>query len=591
MPGAIETAPTLAELAGRWQALAQQWGEWWMRLGTHSGFGGAASGEPRADAAPFAASAGAVDSATLATLERKYQQRWQALWSAAGVALAPDTAPPLAEVVTMPAHDPRFAAREWSELPYFALLKQAYFLFSDYLIELAQLASLPPVDKRRLVFATRQYIDAIAPSNFPATNPSVLKHALATDGASFVRGLANLVADARRGRISMSDQSAFAVGRNLAMTPGSVVFRNDLIEILQYTPTTPTVHARPLVIVPPCINKYYILDLQPENSFVRWTVGEGHTVFMISWRNVPPELGRLTWDDYIVDGVLTAIDVARDAGHSDTANVLGFCVGGTLAASALAVLAARGERCVSSVTLFTTMLDFADPGDIGVYVSRELLAAREPALMRGARIHGSELAGAFASLRPNDLVWSYVVNNYLMGETPRAFDLLHWNGDSANLPGPMYVYYLRNLYIENKLRQAGALTMAGAPLDLSRVTMPAYVYASRDDHIVPWRSAYKTTRLLGGKQTFVLGASGHIAGVINPPTKNRRNYWTNPHVDASDGEWIAAARSHPGSWWPHWGHWLSAHAGRRREAPHRAGSARYPPLEAAPGRYVLETTA
>jgi polyhydroxyalkanoate synthase len=275
---------------------------------------------------------------------------------------------------------------------------------------------------------------------------------------------------------------------------------------------------------------------------------------------------------------------------SKTVNALGFCVGGTLLACALGVLAARGERFVASATLLTTMLDFADPGDIGVYVSREMLAAREPALLAGQRVHGSELAGAFASLRANELVWNYVVNNYLKGETPPAFDLLYWNGDSANLAGPMYVYYLKNLYLDNKLRESGALTMAGARIDLARVTVPAYIVASRDDHIVPWRSAYRSTRLLGGEVTFVLGASGHIAGVVNPPGKNRRSYWTNPLVDVPADEWLAQAQMHPGSWWPHWGAWLARRGGGRRQAPAAAGSAECLPLYPAPGRYVLESS-
>ena len=319
------------------------------------------------------------------------------------------------------------------------------------------------------MFLTKQYVDALAPTNFIATNPDALKRALSTEGASLMRGVANLAEDARRGRITMSDEGAFAVGRNLAVTPGSVVFRNDLIELIQYAPTTARVHRRPLVIVPPCINKYYILDLQPENSLVRWAVGEGHTVFMISWRNIPPELGRLTWDDYLETGVLGAIATARQITGSKTVNALGFCVGGTLLACALAVLAARGDRSVASVTLLTTMLDFADPGDIGVYVSREMLAARKSALMAGKRMQGSELAGAFASLRANELVWNYVVSNYLKGETPPAFDLLYWNGDSANLPGPMCAYYLERMYLDNRLRESGALTMAGASIDLARV--------------------------------------------------------------------------------------------------------------------------
>ncbi len=347
---------------------------------------------------------------------------------------------------------------------------------------------------------------------------------------------------------------------------------------------------RPLVIVPPCINKYYILDLQPENSFVRWAVGEGHTVFMVSWRNIPLELGRLTWDDYLEQGVLTALRLASEISGSRSVNALGFCVGGTLLACALAVAAARGDRSVASLTLLTTMLDFADPGDIGVYISRDIVAAREPALMAGQRIRGAELGSAFASLRANELVWNYVVSNYLKGETPPAFDLLHWNGDSPDLPGPMFAYYLRSFYLDNQLRESDALTMAGERIDLAKVAMPSYLVASRDDHIVPWRSAYQSTHLLGGEKTFVLGASGHIAGIVNPPAKQRRNYWTNPRLPESADEWLEGAATQPGSWWSHWGAWLAGHAGTWRPAPraprrrqpcrHRAGTG---PLRAGSG--------
>jgi polyhydroxyalkanoate synthase len=400
--------------------------------------------------------------------------------------------------------------------------------------------------------------------------------------------LANLLADAERGRITMSDESAFEVGRNVAVTPGSVVLRNELIELIQYSPATPEVCERPLVIVPPCINKYYILDLRPENSFVRYAVEAGHTVFVISWRNIPRELGGLSWDDYLERGVLAGIAAAQEISNSRTVNALGFCVGGTLLACALAVLAARGEAPVESATLLTTMLDFSDPGDIGVYISPEYLAAREPALACGGRVHGSELTRAFASLRPNELVWSYVVGNYLEGRTPPAFDLLYWNGDSANLPGPMYAYYVRTMYLDNHLRERGALSMCGESIDLKRVAVPAYVYASREDHIVPWRSAYRTLSLLGGEATFVLGASGHIAGVVNPPDHGRRSYWTSDRRTADPDAWLAGAQSHPGSWWPHWLRWLAAHAGERHAAPKRAGSARHPPLAPAPGAYVRE---
>jgi polyhydroxyalkanoate synthase len=575
-----------AELAGQWQAMSRQWLQWWSRAD--------ASAKPAAPMpielgnaalAVLAPTNAWIDPAAAAELTERYNRRVEDLWERV---LAGDTAAAGA-VARLP--DRRFGAKEWREQPFFAWLRESYLLYADYVRELAALAQGDADAKKRLAFLAQQYADAIAPSNFLATNPEALRLAFESGGASIVQGLSNLIGDARRGRIAMTDESAFTVGGNLACSPGSVVFRNELIELIQYAPASAAIYKRPLVIVPPCINKYYILDLRPENSFVRHVVAAGHTVFIVSWRNIPPELGHLTWDDYLEQGVLRAIGVARDISGSKTVNALGFCVGGTLLACSLAVLAARREHVVTSATFLTTLLDFEDPGEIGVYVSREYLAAREPALLAGARVHGSELANAFASLRPNELVWNYVVSNYLKGRTPAPFDLLFWNGDSANLAGPMYAYYLRNMYLDNRLREPSALTMCGQAIDLAKVALPSYVYASRDDHIVPWRSGYRTTALVGGDPTFVLGASGHIAGVVNPPSSRRRNYWRNDLLTDNPDDWLARAQSHPGSWWPHWIEWLAEHAGARVPAPKREGNARHRPLGAAPGRYVLESVA
>ena len=578
------------ELARQWQELLQQWSRWWLP-------GAPRAGEARSERAPTTPwtappwplpAPPPFDPSTLAALNERFAPRFQALWAAAQQGLVGGTQP-MPEVATPAPNDRRFTSPAWRDQPYFAYLKQAYLLYAEYLTALAAAAALPPIERRRLQFVTRQYLDAIAPTNFPATNPDVLARAVETEGESLLHGFRNLLEDAGKGRITMSDESAFEVGRNLATTPGSVVYRNDLVEIIQYDPVTPTVHRRPLVMVPPCINKYYILDLTEQNSFVRHAVAQGHTTFMISWRNVPPELGGLTWDDYLEQGPLTAIRVAREITGSKTVNTLGFCVGGTILACALAVLAARGDTTVASATFLTTMLDFADPGDVGVYISPQALAAREPALCAGARLPGSELATAFASLRANELVWNYVVNNYLKGRTPPAFDLLYWNADSANLAGPMYAYYMREMYIGNRLREPGALTMLGQPIDLGRITVPTYVYASRDDHIVPWRSAYRTLNLLGGtEKQFVLGASGHIAGVVNPAAKNRRSHWIGKPYPADPEEWFSKAQEHQGSWWPLWSEWLGKHGGGSRKAPAKAGSAKYKPIEPAPGRYVKQ---
>ncbi len=561
----------------QWQQAQQAWLDWWQRsLGSAN-----LAASPGSAPAAMAPSAPAPE---VAAATARFREQWHALWQAALDLGA--TGGVLPEVVDPPTGDRRFNGEAWHSQPYFSLLRQSYLLYAEYLRELARAAQMPPTEKQRLVFATRQYLDAIAPTNFPATNPEVLQRAIATDGESVLQGLRNLADDTRRGRISMTDESAFEVGRNIAITPGSVVYRNELIELIQYAPTTPSVHKRPLVMIPPSINKFYILDLTPANSFVAHAVAQGHTVFMVSWRNIPPELGQLTWDDYIDQGVLTALRVAGDIAGSKTVNALGFCVGGAILAAALAVLAARRDHSVASATLLTTLVDYADPGEIGVYVSREFLAAREPQLMAGAVVNGGELAGAFASLRANELVWNYVVGNYLKGQTPPAFDLLYWNSDATNLPGPMYAYYLRNLYLDNKLRLPGALEMCGESIDLSRVHAPTYVYASREDHIVPWRSAYRTTGLVGGDVTFVLGASGHIAGVVNPPAAGKRNYWTNDLLTDDPEDWLARAKTIPGSWWPHWYAWLAPHGGAKHAAPRTAGSAQYPVLGAAPGEYV-----
>jgi polyhydroxyalkanoate synthase subunit PhaC len=567
------------QVLDQWQQVGQTWLRWWQSASPLPAVPGLAI--PSA-AMPVA------DPVDVSELNARYQPRFQALMRAAfDAGTAGATMPSLIEPVP---GDRRFNAAAWREQPYFSFIKQAYLLHAEYLVALVHLAPVPDGDRRRLEFATRQYLDAIAPTNFPATNPSVLEKAITSEGACFVQGLRNLAEDAQKGRITMSDERAFAVGRNLAVTPGLVIFRNELIELIQYDASTPTVYRRPLLIVPPCINKYYILDLTPANSFVRHAVAQGHTVFVISWRNIPSELGSITWDDYVEQGVLTAIRATQDISASKTINALGFCIGGTLLACALAVLAVRREQSVASVTFLTTMLDFTDPGEIGVYVSRDALASKTASLLAGQRVHGGELAGAFASLRANDLVWNYVVNNYLKGETPPAFDLLYWNGDSSNLPGPMYVYYLTNMYLDNRLREPGALTMAGAAIDLSRIHVPAYVYASREDHIVPWRTAYRTTALLGGDCEFVLGASGHIAGVVNPPHPQRRNYWCNELLTDDADDWFTRAHSVPGSWWPHWAQWLAAYGGARYPAPEVTGNETHPGLAPAPGEYVLASS-
>ena len=484
--------------------------------------------------------------------------------------------------------DKRFAAPAWSESPYFDYLRQAYLLNAEFLDRLAEAVPADAAARERLKFFTRQFVDALAPSNFVATNPEFIQTALKTQGASITAGIQNLIADLGKGRISMTDDAAFGVGRNLAVTPGQVIFENELIQLIQYAPATAEVHERPLLIVPPCINKFYILDLQPANSFVAHAVAQGITVFLVSWRNPQAELGHLGWDDYLELGALKALAVAREVSGADQLNALGFCVGGTILSSALSVARARGEEPAASLTLLTTLLDFSDGGEVTHYVDPASVAAREAAIGGGGLLRGAELAAAFSSLRANDLIWQYVVGNYLKGGKPQAFDLLYWNADSTNLPGPFAVWYLRHLYLENALREPGRLTMCGAAADLSRLDMPAYIYSSREDHIVPWKSAYRSRDILGGETTFVMGASGHIAGVINPPASGKRSHWRNDAPAATAEDWLAGATEHKGSWWPHWIEWLKRFAGPQRPAKGTLGSRRHRPIEAAPGRYVKE---
>jgi polyhydroxyalkanoate synthase len=485
--------------------------------------------------------------------------------------------------------DKRFAAQEWADSPYFDYLRQAYLINAGFLKKLADALPIDDVaTKNRLRFAIRQYVDALAPSNFAATNPEFIRKALETQGASITAGINNLIGDLHKGRVSMTDDTAFEVGRNLAVTPGQVVYENELFQLLQYAPATARVFERPLLMVPPCINKYYILDLQPENSFVRHAVEQGMTVFLVSWRNPQPDLGHLGWDDYIEKGALQAIAVARAICGSERINALGFCVGGTILTAALAVARARGEDPVESLTLLTTLLDFSDGGDIVNFVDKASVARREAEIGKGGLLRGAELAAAFSALRANDLIWQYVVGNYLKGGSPQAFDLLYWNADSTNLPGPFAAWYLRKLYLDNGLRVPGKLVMCGVAADLGRLDMPAYVYASREDHIVPWRTAYLSRGILGGETTFVMGASGHIAGVINPPAKGKRSHWRNDETAATAEEWLAGATEHKGSWWPHWMEWLKRFSGGECAAPKKLGNRKFKPIEPAPGRYVKE---
>ncbi|MET0383946.1 MAG: class I poly(R)-hydroxyalkanoic acid synthase [Burkholderiaceae bacterium] len=487
--------------------------------------------------------------------------------------------------------DRRFAAAEWAQNPASAYTAQMYLLNARTLMQMADSLQGDEKTRARVRFSVQQWVDATSPSNYLALNPEAQRKALASNGESIAAGMQQLWRDVQQGHLSQTDERVFEVGRNVATTAGAVVFENEHLQLIEYEPLTDKVHARPMLFVPPCINKYYILDLQPENSLIRHTVREGHRTFVISWRNPDDSMAAKTWDDYIEDAVIRAIGVVQEITGAPTINTLGFCVGGTLLATALGVLAARGRHPAESLTLLTTFLDFSNTGILDIFVDEASVQLREMTLGANAPagpklLKGGELASTFSFLRPNDLVWNYVVGNYLKGETPPPFDLLYWNSDATNLPGPMYCWYLRNTYLDNALRRPGALTVCGEALDLSAVAASAFIYGSREDHIVPWKGAYESTRILGGRKRFVLGASGHIAGVINPPKSKKRSYWTNDELPRTADAWLDGATERPGSWWTDWSKWLAGFGGGQVSAPRAPGGRGHRAIEPAPGRYV-----
>jgi polyhydroxyalkanoate synthase len=489
---------------------------------------------------------------------------------------------------TQPPRDRRFQDEAWQHSPYYDLIKHSYLMASKQLAEIVDQAHVDDKSKLQLRFYARQFIDAMSPANFPATNPEVIRTAIRTRSASLIAGMQNLIDDLHKGRITRVDESAFEVGRNLAVTPGSVVFENELIQLIQYTPQTAEVEKTPLVIVPPCINKYYLLDLGAGNSFVEYAVEKGFQTFLISWRSAVPDIQRLTWDDYLRLGPLKAIDVVRDIAKVDQVHALGFCVGGTILSCAAGVLAARGEGKVATITLLTTMIDFEDTGEIGLLIDQNSVALREATIGSGGIMPGKELAFTFGTLRANDLIWRYVVDSYLKGVTGEAFDLLYWDSDSVSLPGPMYCWYTRNTYLENKIKEAGATTQCGERIDLSKVKVPIYILASREDHIVPWQSAFRSKDIIGKEPRFVLAASGHVAGVINPPARKKRSHWLNDDLDGEATDWLGGAEEKPGSWWPDWDRWMKRHSSGTVAAPSHPGNGDYQVIEPAPGRYVRQ---
>lgn len=519
----------------------------------------------------------------LAAIQAEFNESWQQLLNDAqgGTLAAPK--------------DRRFSSVAWQHNPASLMAAHAYLIGARTLEQMVDAAELNHFARKRLRFSVMQWIEAASPSNFFAVNPDAHQALIESGGQSFLQGMANLLQDIDQGHITQTDDTVFELGKNIATTPGDVIYENRLMQLIRYQAQTKQIYERPLLLVPPCINKFYILDLQAENSFVQHAVEQGFSVFLISWRNPlttdTDGIEQATWADYLDEGVLQAIEVVREVSGASQINALGFCVGGTMLATALALAHARGEDPVNALTLLTTFLDFSETGILDVFVDEMHAQSRDRQFATGGLMTARELGTTFSFLRPSELVWNYVSANYMQGKTPRAFDLLAWNADGTNLPGPFFSWYFRNTYLENNLKTPGKIHIDGLPIDLGVLSMPTYLYASRDDHIVPWASAYASTELLPGVTRFVLGESGHIAGVINPPSKNRRGYWTYDE-DLGDqtatqcaATWLDGAARHAGSWWPDWSEWLSQYSGKLVQA-RKPSKGRHKSIEPAPGRYV-----
>jgi polyhydroxyalkanoate synthase len=497
-----------------------------------------------------------------------------------------ETAPVIAE----DDKDRRFKDEAWREHEVFDFIRQSYLLSARYFRSVVEgTEGLEPKTAQKVDFYTRQFVDAMSPTNFLMTNPEVLRRTAESGGENLLRGLSNLLSDLERGRgklrIRMTDDTKFKVGENIAVTPGKVVFQNDLMQLLQYSPTTDKVLKRPLLIIPPWINKFYILDLRPKNSFIRWAVEQGHTVFVISWVNPDEALGEKGFDDYMLEGPYAALDAIEQATGEKGANVIGYCLGGTLLASTLAHMAAKKDTRVKSATFFTTMVDFEEAGELGVFIDEEQLAALEDKMQKVGFLEGREMATTFNMLRANDLIWSFVVNNYLMGQEPFPFDLLYWNDDSTRMPAKMHSFYLRRMYQQNDLVKPGGVELLGVKLDLRKIKLPTYILSTREDHIAPWKSTYRATQLYKGPTRFVLAASGHIAGVANPPDAGKYSHWVQDDLPPDPDDWFKGATELAGSWWPDWHRWVSG-LDRTQVSARQPGDGALAPIEDAPGSYV-----
>nr|UXE45549.1 poly(3-hydroxyalkanoate) polymerase subunit PhaC [uncultured bacterium] len=525
--------------------------------------------------------------ARLVAAQLGFWQDYMTLWqNTARRIMGAETEP----VIDAPATDRRFKDDAWRENEVFDFIKQSYLLSARYVQDVVKhVDGLDPKTAQKVDFYARQFVDAMSPSNFLLTNPEVLRKTAETGGENLLKGLNNLLADLEQGKgklhIKMTDMEAFKVGENIGVSPGKVIFQNELIQLIQYAPSTETVLKRPLLIGPPWINKFYILDLRPRNSFVRWAVAQGHTVFMISWVNPDERLAEKDFEDYLSEGYLAALDAIEQATGEREVNAIGYCLGGTLLASTLAYMATKRDNRIRSATFFVTMMDFAEAGELGVFIDEEQLRSLEEKMNKRGYLEGAEMATTFNMLRANDLIWSFVVNNYLLGNDPFPFDLLYWNADSTRMPARMHSFYLRRMYQENLLAVPNGITLGGVPIDLHKIKTPVYFLSTREDHIAPWKSTYRGTQLLGGPKRFVLAASGHIAGVVNPPDGGKYSHWINTELPPDPEEWFRGATEIAGSWWPDWHRWVSALA-KEQVAARVPGEGALKAIEDAPGSYV-----
>lgn len=488
--------------------------------------------------------------------------------------------------------DKRFRDDQWQEHFMFDFIKQSYLITARHVHDVvSNVEGLDETTQKKVNFFTRQYIDAMSPTNFAMTNPEVFRETMQNHGQNLVKGLNNLLRDIEEGdgqlRIKMTDTTAFELGKNVATSPGKVVFQNELMQLLQFTPSTKQVLKRPLLIVPPWINKYYILDLREKNSLIKWCVDQGHTVFVISWVNPDETLAQKGFDAYVKDGTLAALDAIVEQTGAKEINAAGYCLGGTLLATTLAYMAATKDKRIASATFFTTMTDFSEPGELGVFIDEDQVASLEKKMFERGYLEGSEMAGTFNMMRSNDLIWSFVVNNYLMGKDPFPFDLLYWNSDSTRMPACMHSFYLRKMYMQNLLKEPGGIEVDGVPIDLSKIKVPCYFISTIEDHIAPWKSTYMGARNFGGAVRFVLGGSGHIAGIVNPPAANKYGYWTgsNAKLPESAEQWLEGAEQQPGSWWTDWQQWVTAHD-EEKVAARDPARGKLKAIEDAPGSYV-----